>query len=58
MGQDYPFTGPSPGANPDIYPSSLPLASGKMLPNIFPRALDFSITTGLALTITLTTETH
>ena len=26
MGQDSPFTGPSPGANPPVYPSSLPLA--------------------------------
>ena len=26
MGQDYPVTGPSPGANLPIYPSSLPLA--------------------------------
>ena len=25
MGQDYPTTGPSPGVNPTIYPSSLPL---------------------------------
>jgi hypothetical protein len=25
MGQDYPVTVPSPGANPPIYPSSLPL---------------------------------
>jgi hypothetical protein len=31
QGQDYPFTGPSPGVNPSIYPSSLPLATGKML---------------------------
>jgi hypothetical protein len=30
MGQDYPFTGPSPGANPLIYPSSLPRALGKL----------------------------
>jgi hypothetical protein len=26
MGQGYPLTGPSPGANPPINPSSLPLA--------------------------------
>ena len=30
MGQDYPPTGPSPGANPPIYPSSLPRASGNL----------------------------
>ena len=35
MGQDYPSTGPSPGANPPIYPSSLPLACGNLLSNIF-----------------------
>ena len=33
--------GPSPGANPSIYPSSLPLVWGKMLPNIFRRSRDF-----------------
>ena len=30
MGQDYPLTGPSPGANPPIHPSSLPRASGNL----------------------------
>jgi len=34
MGQDYPFTGPSPGANPTTYPSSLPQALGKLYGNI------------------------
>ena len=37
MGKDNPPTGPSPGANPPIYPSSLPLASGEMLPNSSPN---------------------
>jgi hypothetical protein len=41
MGQDYPLTDPSPGANPTIYPSSLPLALGKMPGDIFPKAMDF-----------------
>jgi hypothetical protein len=37
MGQDYPFTGPSPGANPLIYPSSLPRVLGKLSGNILPK---------------------
>ena len=41
MGQDYPSTGPSPGANPPIYPSSLPLACGNPLSNIFPKSHRF-----------------
>ena len=41
MGQDYPSTGPSPGANPPIYPSSLPLACGNLLSNIFPKSHGF-----------------
>ena len=41
MGQDSPFTGPSPGVNPPVYPSSLPLTTGKMIPDIFPRVMDF-----------------
>ena len=35
-GPGLPPTGPSPGADPPIYPSSLPLASGNPLSNIFP----------------------
>jgi hypothetical protein len=38
MGQGYPLTGPSPGATPPIYPSSLPLACGSRLSNIFPKS--------------------
>ena len=38
MGQDYPSTGPSPGAKPPIYPSSLPLACGNLLSNIFSKS--------------------
>jgi hypothetical protein len=49
MGQDYPLTGPSPGANLPIYPSSLPRASGNLFSNISPivkvylqsRVMDF-----------------
>ncbi len=41
MGQDYPFTGPSPGVNPTIYPSSLPRASGKLSGNILPKDIKF-----------------
>ena len=41
MGQGYPPTGPSPGANPPIYPSSLPLASGNLLSNIFSKSHGF-----------------
>ena len=41
MGQDYPSTGPSPGANPPIYPSSLPLACGNPLSNIFSKGHGF-----------------
>ena len=46
MDQDYPFTGPSPGDTPPIYPPSLPLGreggiNRKMLTNIFPRVMDF-----------------
>jgi hypothetical protein len=37
MGQGYPLTGPSPGANPLINPSSLPLESGNPFSNIFPK---------------------
>ena len=37
MGQGYPLTGPSPGTNPLINPSSLPLASGNPVSNIFPK---------------------
>ncbi len=40
MDQDYPTTVPSPGVNATIYPSSLPLESGKMIPNIFRRSMD------------------
>ena len=41
MGQDYPSTGPSPGTNPPIYPSSLPLACGNLLSNIFSKSHGF-----------------
>jgi hypothetical protein len=41
MGQDYPLTGPSPGANPPIYPSSLPRASGSLFSNISPKSHGF-----------------
>jgi hypothetical protein len=41
MGQGYPPTGPSPGANPPIYPSSLPLASGNLLSNILSKSHGF-----------------
>ena len=37
MGQDYPLTDPSPGPNPPIYPSTLPLTCGNKLSNIFPK---------------------
>jgi hypothetical protein len=36
-----PLTDPSPGANPPIYPSSLPLASGNLFSNIFPKIHGF-----------------
>ncbi len=38
MGQGYPLTGPRPGVNTPIYPSSLSLASGNLLSNIFPKS--------------------
>ncbi len=41
MVQDYPFTGPSPGANPTIYPSSLPRGLGKLPETSFPRTFFF-----------------
>jgi hypothetical protein len=41
MGQDYPLTGPSPGANPPIYPSSLPRASGNLFSDISPKSHGF-----------------
>jgi hypothetical protein len=41
MGQDYPTTGPSPGANPTIYPSSLPRASGNLFSDISPKSHGF-----------------
>jgi hypothetical protein len=41
MGQDYPPTGPSPGANPTIYPSSLPRASGNLFSDISPKSHGF-----------------
>ena len=41
MGQGYPPTGPSPGANPPIYPSSLPLASGNPLSDILSKSHEF-----------------
>ncbi len=37
MVQDYPVSDPSPGTNPPIYPSSLPLSWGNLLSNIFPK---------------------
>jgi hypothetical protein len=40
-GQDYPITGPSPGANPPIYPSSLPRTSGNLFSDIFPKSHGF-----------------
>jgi hypothetical protein len=40
-GSGLPPTGPSPGANPPIYPSSLPLASGNPLSNISPQSHGF-----------------
>ena len=40
-GPGLPLTGPSPGANPPIYPSSLPLACGNLLSNIFPKSHGF-----------------
>jgi hypothetical protein len=41
MDQGYPVTGPSPGTNPLICPSSLPLASGNLLSDIFPKSHGF-----------------
>ena len=41
MGQDYPLTGPSPGANPPIHPSSLPRASGNLFSDISPKSHGF-----------------
>ena len=41
MGQDLPLTGPSPGANPTIYPSSLPRASGNLFSDISPKSHGF-----------------
>ncbi len=41
MGQDYPLTDPSPGANPTIYPSSLPRASGNLFSDISPKSHGF-----------------
>ena len=41
MCRDYPVTGPSPGANPPIYDSSLPPASGNPLSNIFTKSHGF-----------------
>jgi len=41
MDQDYPTTGPSPGANPTIYPSSLPRASGNLFSDISPKSHGF-----------------
>jgi hypothetical protein len=38
MNQDYPLTGPSPGANQHTYPSSLPPARGNLLSNISPKS--------------------
>ncbi len=40
-GPGLPPTGPSPGANPLIYPSSLPLASGNPLSGISPKSHGF-----------------
>ena len=42
-GPGIPPTGPSPGADPPIYPSSLPLASGNPLSNIFPKNHEFFV---------------
>ena len=41
MSQDYPFTGPSPGVNPTIYPSSLPLARGNLSGGVSPKDIKF-----------------
>jgi hypothetical protein len=41
MGQDYPFTDPSPGANPTIHSSSLPRALGKLTGNVLPEDINF-----------------
>ncbi len=41
MGQDYPPTGPSPGTNPTIYPSSLPRDSGNLFSDISPKIHGF-----------------
>jgi hypothetical protein len=41
MDHDYPFTDPSPGANPTIYSSSLPRALGKLTGNILPKDIKF-----------------
>ena len=38
---DYPLTGPSPGVNPTIHPSSLASTWVKMSRDIFPRTMDF-----------------
>ncbi len=38
MDQGYPLTGPSPGTNPPIYPSSLSLPCGNLFSNIFPKS--------------------
>jgi hypothetical protein len=40
-GAGLPPTVPSPGANPPIYPSSLPLASGNPLSSISPKSHGF-----------------
>jgi hypothetical protein len=40
-GPGLPPTGPSPGANPPIYPSSLPLASGNPLSDILSKSHEF-----------------
>ena len=37
MGQGYPLTGPSPGVDHPIYPSSLTLSYGNKVSNIFPK---------------------
>ena len=53
-GPGLPPTGPSPGANPPIYPSSLPLASGNPLSSIFPKShgfFSFSVSVCLCLTL-------
>ena len=41
MGQGYPLTGPSPGVDHPIYPSSLPLTCGNLFSNIFPKSHGF-----------------